>query len=53
MRDLFVRMRDEADWPQSHWAHSTIGQPWSAAVAVVSDAAHAMPPTWRKAPATR
>ena len=20
MRDLFVRMRDEADWPQSHWA---------------------------------
>ena len=21
MRDLFVRMRDEADWPQSHWAH--------------------------------
>ena len=21
MRELFVRMRDEADWPQSHWAH--------------------------------
>ena len=47
MRDLFVRMRDEADWPQSHWAHfQTIRlKRWSAGrVAVLGDAAHAMPP---------
>ena len=47
MRDLFVRMRDEADWPQSHWAHfATIHlKRWSAGrVAVLGDAAHAMPP---------
>jgi 2-polyprenyl-6-methoxyphenol hydroxylase-like FAD-dependent oxidoreductase len=47
MRDLFVRMRDEADWPQSHWAHfQTIRlKRWSVGrIAVVGDAAHAMPP---------
>jgi 2-polyprenyl-6-methoxyphenol hydroxylase-like FAD-dependent oxidoreductase len=47
MRDLFVRMRDEADWPQSHWAHfQTIRlKRWSTGrIAVVGDAAHAMPP---------
>ena len=47
MRDLFVRMRDEADWPQSHWAHfQTIRlKRWSAGrIAVLGDAAHAMPP---------
>jgi 2-polyprenyl-6-methoxyphenol hydroxylase-like FAD-dependent oxidoreductase len=47
MHDLFVRMRDEADWPQSHWAHfQTIRlKRWSAGrIAVVGDAAHAMPP---------
>jgi 2-polyprenyl-6-methoxyphenol hydroxylase-like FAD-dependent oxidoreductase len=47
MRDLFVRVRDEADWPQSHWAHfQTIRlKRWSTGrIAVVGDAAHAMPP---------
>ncbi len=47
MRDLFVRIRDEADWPQSHWAHfATIHlKRWSEGrIAVVGDAAHAMPP---------
>jgi 2-polyprenyl-6-methoxyphenol hydroxylase-like FAD-dependent oxidoreductase len=47
MRDKFVRMRDEADWPQSHWAHfQTIKlKRWSAGrIAVLGDAAHAMPP---------
>jgi 2-polyprenyl-6-methoxyphenol hydroxylase-like FAD-dependent oxidoreductase len=47
MRDLFVRIRDEADWPQSHWAHfQTIRlKRWSAGrIAVLGDAAHAMPP---------
>jgi 2-polyprenyl-6-methoxyphenol hydroxylase-like FAD-dependent oxidoreductase len=47
MRDLFVRMRDEADWSQSHWAHfQTIRlKRWSAKrLALVGDAAHAMPP---------
>jgi 2-polyprenyl-6-methoxyphenol hydroxylase-like FAD-dependent oxidoreductase len=47
MRDLFVRMHDEADWPQSHWAHfQTIHlKRWSAGrIAVLGDAAHAMPP---------
>ena len=47
MRELFVRMRDEADWPQSHWAHfQTIHlKRWSAGrIAVLGDAAHAMPP---------
>jgi 2-polyprenyl-6-methoxyphenol hydroxylase-like FAD-dependent oxidoreductase len=47
MHDLFVRMRDEADWPQSHWAHfQTIRlKRWSAGrIAVLGDAAHAMPP---------
>ena len=47
MRSLFVRMRDEADWPQSHWAHfQTIRlKRWSAGrIAVLGDAAHAMPP---------
>ena len=47
MHDLFVRMRDEADWPQSQWAHfQTIRlKRWSTGrIAVVGDAAHAMPP---------
>jgi 2-polyprenyl-6-methoxyphenol hydroxylase-like FAD-dependent oxidoreductase len=47
IRDLFVRMRDEADWPQSHWAHFQTMRlkRWSAGrVAVLGDAAHAMPP---------
>ena len=47
MRELFVRMRDEACWPQSHWAHfQTVRlKRWSAGrVAVLGDAAHAMPP---------
>jgi 2-polyprenyl-6-methoxyphenol hydroxylase-like FAD-dependent oxidoreductase len=47
MRELFVRMRDEADWPDSHWAHfQTIHlKRWSAGrIAVLGDAAHAMPP---------
>ena len=47
MRDLFVRMRDEADWRQSHWAHfATIHlKRWSEGrIAVLGDAAHAMPP---------
>jgi 2-polyprenyl-6-methoxyphenol hydroxylase-like FAD-dependent oxidoreductase len=47
MRELFVRMRNEADWPDSHWAHfQTIHlKRWSAGrIAVLGDAAHAMPP---------
>ena len=47
MRGLFVRMRDEADWPQSHWAHfQTIRlKRWSTGrIALIGDAAHAMPP---------
>jgi len=47
MREMFVRMRDEADWPQSHWAHFQTIQlkRWSAGrIAVLGDAAHAMPP---------
>ena len=47
MRSLFVRIRDEADWPQSHWAHfQTIRlKRWSTGrIAVIGDAAHAMPP---------
>jgi 2-polyprenyl-6-methoxyphenol hydroxylase-like FAD-dependent oxidoreductase len=47
MRTLFVRIRDEADWPQSHWAHfQTIRlKRWSAGrIAMLGDAAHAMPP---------
>jgi 2-polyprenyl-6-methoxyphenol hydroxylase-like FAD-dependent oxidoreductase len=47
MRSLFERIRDEADWPQSHWAHfQTIRlKRWSTGrIAVIGDAAHAMPP---------
>jgi 2-polyprenyl-6-methoxyphenol hydroxylase-like FAD-dependent oxidoreductase len=47
LRHLFVRMRDEACWPQSHWAHfQTIRlKRWSTErVAVLGDAAHAMAP---------
>ena len=47
MRSLFVRMRDEADWPQSQWAHfQTIRlKRWfTGRIAVIGDAAHAMPP---------
>jgi 2-polyprenyl-6-methoxyphenol hydroxylase-like FAD-dependent oxidoreductase len=47
MRGLFVRLRDEADWPQSHWANfQTIRlKRWSTGrIAILGDAAHAMPP---------
>jgi 2-polyprenyl-6-methoxyphenol hydroxylase-like FAD-dependent oxidoreductase len=47
LRDLFVRMRDEADWPHSNWAHfQTIRlKRWSRGrIALLGDAAHAMPP---------
>jgi len=47
MRDLFARMRNEACWPQSHWAHFQTMRlkRWSAGrIAVLGDAAHAMPP---------
>lgn len=47
LRDLFIRVRDEADWPQSHWAHfQTIElKSWSRGrVAILGDAAHAMAP---------
>jgi 2-polyprenyl-6-methoxyphenol hydroxylase-like FAD-dependent oxidoreductase len=47
MRDLFVRVRDEADWSECHWAHfQTVRlKRWSKGkIAVVGDAAHAMPP---------
>jgi 2-polyprenyl-6-methoxyphenol hydroxylase-like FAD-dependent oxidoreductase len=47
MHGLFVRIRDEADWPQSHWAHFQTVQlkRWAVGrIAVVGDAAHAMPP---------
>ena len=45
--DLFVRVRDEADWPQSHWANfQTIRlKRWSKGrIAILGDAAHAMAP---------
>jgi 2-polyprenyl-6-methoxyphenol hydroxylase-like FAD-dependent oxidoreductase len=44
---LTCTVHDEADWPQSHWAHfQTIRlKRWSAGrIAVLGDAAHAMPP---------
>jgi 2-polyprenyl-6-methoxyphenol hydroxylase-like FAD-dependent oxidoreductase len=47
MRDLFVRIRDTADWPQSRWDRfQTIRlKHWSSGrIAVLGDAAHAMPP---------
>jgi 2-polyprenyl-6-methoxyphenol hydroxylase-like FAD-dependent oxidoreductase len=47
MRGLFVRVREQADWPQSRWDRfQTIRlQRWSMGrVALVGDAAHAMPP---------
>jgi 2-polyprenyl-6-methoxyphenol hydroxylase-like FAD-dependent oxidoreductase len=47
MRDLLVRIRDTADWPQSRWDRfQTIRlKRWSSGrVAVLGDAAHAMPP---------
>jgi 2-polyprenyl-6-methoxyphenol hydroxylase-like FAD-dependent oxidoreductase len=47
MRDLFVRIRDTADWPQSRWDQfQTVRlKHWSSGrVAVLGDAAHAMPP---------
>ena len=47
MRDLFVRVREQADWPQARWDQfQTIRlRRWSAGrVALLGDAAHAMPP---------
>jgi 2-polyprenyl-6-methoxyphenol hydroxylase-like FAD-dependent oxidoreductase len=47
MRTLFERIRDEADWSRTQWDHfQTIRlKRWSAGrVAVLGDAAHAMPP---------
>jgi 2-polyprenyl-6-methoxyphenol hydroxylase-like FAD-dependent oxidoreductase len=47
LRDLFVRIRDHADWSQARWDRfQTIRlRRWSAGrVAVLGDAAHAMPP---------
>ena len=47
MRDLFERIRDDADWPQSRWDRfQTIRlKRWSTGrVALLGDAAHAMPP---------
>jgi 2-polyprenyl-6-methoxyphenol hydroxylase-like FAD-dependent oxidoreductase len=47
MRDLFVRVREQAVWPQARWDQfQTIRlQRWSTGrVALLGDAAHAMPP---------
>jgi 2-polyprenyl-6-methoxyphenol hydroxylase-like FAD-dependent oxidoreductase len=47
MRDLFVRIRDTADWPRSRWDQfQTVRlKRWSMGrVAMLGDAAHAMPP---------
>ena len=47
MRELFVRIRDTADWPQTRWDRfQTIRlNRWSSGrIAVLGDAAHAMPP---------
>lgn len=47
MRSLFERIRDETDWPQTRWDRfQTIRlKRWSRGrVAVLGDAAHAMPP---------
>jgi 2-polyprenyl-6-methoxyphenol hydroxylase-like FAD-dependent oxidoreductase len=47
MRDLFVRIRDTADWPHTRWDRfQTIRlKRWSSGrIAVLGDAAHAMPP---------
>ncbi|MEA2949296.1 MAG: hypothetical protein QOI40_4626 [Alphaproteobacteria bacterium] len=47
MRDLFVRVREQAVWPQARWDQfQTIRlQSWSTGrVALLGDAAHAMPP---------
>ena len=47
MRDLFERIHDHADWPNSYWAQfQTVRlKKWSVGrLAVLGDAAHAMPP---------
>jgi len=47
LRDLFERVRDHADWPNSHWAQfQTVRlKKWSfGRLAFLGDAAHAMPP---------
>ncbi len=47
LREIFERIRDQTDWPQTHWARfQTVRlKRWSKGrVAVLGDAAHAMPP---------
>jgi 2-polyprenyl-6-methoxyphenol hydroxylase-like FAD-dependent oxidoreductase len=47
LRDLFMRIRDTADWRQTRWDHfQTIRlERWSSGrIAMLGDAAHAMPP---------
>jgi len=47
LSDLFERIRAQADWPRSHWARfQTVRlKRWSVGrLAVLGDAAHAMPP---------
>jgi len=55
LRDLFVRIREHADWAHARWDQfQTIRlKRWSAGrVALLGDAAHAMPPYLRRGPVT-